>query len=165
MSTPTLTPHTLTPRALGTAELADLVRAIAADPDQWRHLVRYDEAERWWTRLPGPDGVDVWILSWLQQQGTEPHDHGDSAAAFTIVAGTLTELRPDADGALQPRGFAAGQTQTVEVGQVHDVVNRAATPAVSIHAYSPPLDRMTYYRPTSDGLVPTRTVETTEPEE
>lgn len=153
------------PAALTTDELSELVQSIAGRPDEWRHLVQFNENERWWTRLPGPEGVDVWLLSWLDAQGTEPHDHGDSSAAFTIVAGTLTEFRPDAQGALVPQAFATGQTQTVVPGQVHDVLNRGADPAVSIHAYSPPLVRMTYYRETPDGLVATRTVETTEPEE
>jgi hypothetical protein len=151
--------------ALTTAELAELVQSIAASPEQWRHLVQFDRDERWWTRLPGPEGVDVWLLSWLDSQGTEPHDHGDSSAAFTIVAGTLTEFRPADRGGLVAQELAAGRTQTVLPGQIHDVLNRAAEPAVSIHAYSPPLVRMTYYRATADGLEATRTVETTEPEE
>jgi len=151
--------------ALTTAELAELVQSIAASPEQWRHLVQFDPDERWWTRLPGPEGVDVWLLSWLDSQGTEPHDHGDSSAAFTIVAGTLTEFRPADRGGLVAQELAAGRTQTVLPGQIHDVLNRAAEPAVSIHAYSPPLVRMTYYRATADGLEATRTVETTEPEE
>lgn len=152
-------------RSLSTAELRDLVESIAARPEDWRHLVQFNENERWWARLPGPDGADVWILSWLDSQGTEPHDHGDSRAAFTVVQGALTEFRPSARGELVPHELAAGRTQTVAPGQIHDVLNRGASPAVSIHAYSPPLVRMTYYRETPDGLLATRTVETTEPEE
>lgn len=156
---------TTSPVPLGADELAALVRSLADRPDVWRPLVQFTEGERWWTRLDAPDGVDVWLLSWLPAQGTEPHDHGDSTAAFTIVAGTLTEVRPDADGRLVPQDFTTGRTQTVATGQIHDVLNVGTEPAVSIHAYSPPLNRMTYYRSTPDGLVPSRTVETTEPEE
>lgn len=159
-----LTPRPVRP-PLDADELTTLVEAIAARPETWRHLVRFTEGDRWWTRLPAPDGVDVWILSWLPAQGTEPHDHGDSAAAFTVVAGTLTELRPDEAGELLPQDLASGRTQQVEPGQVHDVVNVGTEPAVSIHAYSPPLVRMTYYRQTPQGLVVSRTKETTEPEE
>lgn len=154
-----------TPVTLGTAELTDLVRSIAARPEQWRPLVRYQDGGRWWTRLDAPAGVDVWLLTWLPAQGTELHDHCRSSAAFTVAAGTLTELRPDDRGATVPQELAAGRTQTVEPGDLHDVVNAGSEPAVSIHAYSPPLTRMTYWGVGRDGaLVPTRTVETDEPE-
>ncbi len=36
-------------------------------------------------------GAQVWLLSWLPEQGTPLHDHGTSAGAFTVVRGTLTE--------------------------------------------------------------------------
>ena len=36
-------------------------------------------------------GAQVWLLSWLPQQGTPLHDHGTSAGAFSVVRGTLTE--------------------------------------------------------------------------
>src|SRR4051812_16717950 len=151
----------VTPALLGPDELGELVRSIAARSAEWRPLPRFTEGQRGGARLAAPAGVDVWVLSWLRSQGTEPHDHGDSSAAFTVVAGTLTELRPDAAGTLVPQALGTGHTQTVAPGQIHDVVNRDRGPAVSIHAYSPPLTRMTYYAPTPEGLTPTRTVDTT----
>ena len=36
-------------------------------------------------------GAQVWLLSWLPDQGTPLHDHGTSAGAFAVVRGTLTE--------------------------------------------------------------------------
>ena len=45
------------------------------------------------------------------------------------------------------------------------MLNAGTEPAVTIHAYSVPLTRMTYWARTDDGvLVPARTVETDEPE-
>ncbi|WP_456825827.1 cysteine dioxygenase [Cellulomonas sp. P5_E12] len=150
---------------LGVEELSALTRSIAARPELWQPLVRFQEAGRWWTRLDAPAGVDVWLISWLPSQGTELHDHGVSSAAFTIVAGTLTEIRPDRAGRLVPQEFRAGLTQTVDPGDLHDVLNAGTEPAVSIHAYSAPLTRMTYWAQDAEGtLVPTRTVETDEPE-
>jgi len=157
----------LSPRSdtvLGVAELSALTRSLAARPELWQPLVRYRASGRWWTRLDAPAGVDVWLISWLPSQGTELHDHGASSAAFTVVAGTLTEIRPD-DGRLVPQELGAGRTQTVDPGDLHDVVNAGTEPAVSIHAYSAPLTRMTYWARVAEGtLVPTRTVETDEPE-
>ncbi|WP_456843727.1 cysteine dioxygenase [Cellulomonas sp. P5_C6] len=154
-----------TDTVLGVDELSALTRSIAARTELWQPLVRFRQSGRWWTRLDGPPGVDVWLLTWLQSQGTELHDHGLSSAAFTIAAGTLTEIRPDRNGRLVPQQLRAGQTQTVDPGDLHDVVNTWAEPAVSIHAYSVPLTRMTYWARDADGaLVPSRTVETDEPE-
>ncbi|WP_421733570.1 cysteine dioxygenase [Cellulomonas sp.] len=158
-------PALTTTAPLSVSELSALTRSIAARPELWQPLVRFEETGRWWTRLDGPPDVDVWLLTWLPSQGTELHDHGDSAAAFTIAAGTLTEIRPQRDGRLVPQELPAGQTQTVEPGDLHDVLNTGTEPAVSIHAYSTRLTRMTYWATTPDGrLVPTRTVETDEPE-
>ena len=72
-------------------------------------------------------------------------------SAQTAGGLTATDLRP-------------GRTQWVAPGIVHDVRNVAALPAVSIHAYSPPLSSMTYYRQDWDRLVPVKTVTGREPE-
>jgi hypothetical protein len=151
--------------SLGLDALVALTRSIAARPELWRPKVRFDRDRRWWTRLDGPAGTDVWLLSWLQSQGTELHDHGDAAAAFTVVRGALTETRPDKHGQLVLRRIAAGQTQTVEPGVIHDVLNEHASRSVSIHAYSPRLAQMTYFAWSSGHALPTRTVQTDEPEE
>lgn len=153
------------PPVLDVHALSALTQSIAAQPDLWRPLVRFQESGRWWTRLDAPAGVDVWLITWLPAQGTELHDHGASSAAFTIASGTITEIRPSSDGSLVPQEFTAGQTQTVDPGHLHDVLNAGVEPAVTIHAYSVPLTRMTYWARTSDGtLVPARTVETDQPE-
>ena len=47
---------------------------------------------------------------------------------------------------------------------IHDVVNTGAAPAVSVHAYSPPLRSMTYYATGAYGVRKVRTVLTEEPE-
>jgi hypothetical protein len=49
-------------------------------------------------------------------------------------------------------------------GAVHDMGHTGDVPAVSLHAYSPRLDRMTFYEAGPYGLRATRTVLTAEPE-
>jgi len=164
-ATTTLSPSLAPPATLSLAALAAVTRDLADRPDLWRRLVRFDRGERWWTRLEGPPGTDVWLLSWLRSQGTELHDHGESGAAFTVVVGTLTETRPDPQGRLVPLKLRVGQAQTVEPGAIHDVVNDHAEPAVSIHAYSPRLERMTYYTRAAGRITATHTVLTHEPEQ
>ena len=99
MSAPTLAtpvptrPPTLPGRAR-TSTWPELVAEVAARPGLWEHAVRFDGRERCWTRIDGPAGVDVWVLTWLTFQGTDLHDHGRSSAAFTVVRGALHEIRP-----------------------------------------------------------------------
>jgi quercetin dioxygenase-like cupin family protein len=158
-----MTLHTLD-RRLELPELVALVRTYAEDPAQWQVKVRFTAESRWWTRLRGDDNVDVWLLSWLRDQKTELHDHGGSTAAFTVVQGSLEEVRVSAAGELSAESLRPGRTQWVAPGIVHDVRNVSPVPAVSIHAYSPPLTAMTYYRQDGPVLTPTHTIRGREPE-
>ncbi len=146
-------------------DLVGLVSQVAADPRQWRKHAKLNGAQRSWTRLDVAEDVDVWVIVWGTSAGTDLHDHGDSAAAFTTVRGVLTEIRPDGRGRLLPRKFIPGVVAEVAPGEVHDVTNEHAQTAVSIHAYYPRLTEMTFYTRTSDGLViPDRIVPTALPE-
>jgi mannose-6-phosphate isomerase-like protein (cupin superfamily) len=152
--TPALTP------GLSADELVALVTRIAAEPGRWRPLLRFDAEERQWIRLPAPDGVDVWLLTWLPDQTTDLHDHGDSTAAYTVVLGAVEEDRIVA-GAKRTGRLVAGQTRWLPPHAIHDVRGTVGGPAASIHAYSPPLTTMTWY---DEDLQPFHTERTTEPE-
>ena len=149
---------------LSTHDLAVLVRRLASRPRSWRSLVRFTAAKRYWVRLDGPQGVDIWLLTWLPSQATDLHSHGDSAAAFVVVEGGLTEVRADPLLGTWSTTLHAPAVRIVEPGLVHDVRNDLLTPAVSIHAYSPPLSRMTYYDLQDGHLKPVREPATDEPE-
>ena len=148
---------------LSTYDLAALVRRLASRPRSWRPLVRFTVAKRYWVRLDGPEGVDVWLLTWLPSQVTDLHDDGDSAAAF-VVEGGLTEVWADPLLGTWSTTLHAPAVRIVEPGLVHDVRNGLLTPALSIHAYSPPLSRMTYYDLQDGHLKPVREPATDEPE-
>ena len=154
------------PSRVSRAELATIVRAVAADEQLWLpRLVLPTGGERRWTQLVGRQTVDVWLLSWLPGHSTDLHDHGFSAAAFTVVRGRLNELRLGADGRLHSSRRTPGTVTTVPAGVVHDVHGAGRSPAVSIHAYSPPLREMNYYDLDSYGdLHRIRSVQTPEPE-
>jgi mannose-6-phosphate isomerase-like protein (cupin superfamily) len=154
-----------TGRGLPTWELAGLVREIAAEAAAWQPMVQFGTDERWWTRLRSDDIVDVWLLTWLRGSGTDLHDHGGSRAAFTVVEGMLNEVRA------YPRGDATtistvrpGGIREVAADVIHDVRNPSSLAAISIHAYSPPLQSMTFYDARPSGLHARRTVPTNEPE-
>lgn len=156
----------LRPAALSLSELTTLVRTVAEDPALWRPHVRMPTgADRWWTRLSSDSRVDVWLLSWLPGHSTDLHDHGGSAAAFSVVRGRLVEIRADRSGARTAYTRSPGATTWVAPGVVHDVHGAGSVPAVSLHAYSPPLREMNYYAQTPGGLRVVRTARTDEPEQ
>jgi len=130
-------------------ELANIVSLIASS-EGWIDRVRLRTEQRWYERLfPGPDH-DIWVISWLPGQSTGFHDHGESAGAFVVATGILEEHRPDEQTVV----IRPGQPRAFGPDYAHDVRNVSLGPAVSIHAYSPPLSKMNEYELDGDQLVP-----------
>src|ERR1700733_11473732 len=130
-------------------ELANIV-SLFASSDGWMDKVRLRAERRWYERLcHGPD-YDIWVLSWLPGQSTGFHDHGASSGAFVVATGILEEHRPGKRNHVmhpgKPRAFGPDYT--------HDVRNLSLAPAISIHAYSPPLSEMNEYELDGSQLVP-----------
>jgi Cysteine dioxygenase type I len=154
---------------LNSLQLVELVRFIAAEVDSGAYpFVRYELDERWHRRIYRDWRVDVWLISWMPSQGTQLHDHGGSAGAFTVVRGQLTESRITraARGAvLRDRTLAAGRSVGFDARYVHDVRNIASTAALSVHAYSPALESMSYYDIEDGVLRKLATVITDDPEQ
>jgi len=96
---------------------------------------------RWYERIHHATDHDIWIISWLPGQSTGFHDHGGSVGAFAVASGVLQEIRADGACHIAERGkaFSFGPDYA------HDVRNDSAALAVSIHAYSPPLNEMNEY--------------------
>ena len=138
------------PTSYALADLTDLTRVIADEVRAGRHPVHIDPLRRWYQLLRGDDFVDVWLISWATSQAAELHDHAGSLGALTVVSGRLVEQRWTGTG-LRTRTLHAGRSAGFPLGHVHDVENRAVEPAVSVHAYSPPLTAMSYYNTTPDG--------------
>jgi mannose-6-phosphate isomerase-like protein (cupin superfamily) len=137
----------------GRLRLGHLVGVIAARPASWRDIVRFDASRRWYHRLELTDDYEVWLLSWLPGQSTGFHDHGGAAGAFAVAQGELRErMVPAGQVRASGRTLPAGQVRTFGAGHVHDVVNVWTEPAVSVHAYSPPLTVMRRYELTAGGL-------------
>ncbi len=139
-------------------QLIRLVADLAHDPSYWLRLAHHDPDRRWWTRLIRHEHVDVWLITWPGQEATDLHDHDQSAAALTVVQGRLEHVLASRSGELSRETLSAGTLLSVEPNAVHEVRNPTRLPAVSIHAYSPPLTSMTYFRPHASGLRPVRTV-------
>jgi rhodanese-related sulfurtransferase/mannose-6-phosphate isomerase-like protein (cupin superfamily) len=130
-------------------ELADIVSTFALS-DGWIERVRLRADHRWYERLyHGPDH-DIWVISWLPGQSTGFHDHGESSGAFVVATGLLEEYRPGE----QTLAIHPGKPRAFGPDYAHDVRNVSLAPAVSIHAYSPPLTDMNEYELDGSRLVP-----------
>lgn len=165
------TPTDATVRRTGAAGLA---AALAAAAPRWLHLVAYRPSSRWTHLLPATDaaevldpdlhadlaGAQVWLLSWLPDQGTPLHDHGTSAGAFSVVRGSLTErvVAAGRSGVHENTAeLTAGRVRHFGPHYVHQVVNTQAEPAISVHVYTPGLAWMNTYRIDGPALVRTGT--------
>jgi rhodanese-related sulfurtransferase/mannose-6-phosphate isomerase-like protein (cupin superfamily) len=130
-------------------ELADIVARFAAT-DGWLDRVRLRVEQRWYERLYQGADYDIWVISWMPGQSTGYHDHGESAGAFVVATGVLEEHRPGEQALV----IEAGRTRAFGPEYAHDVRNESLAPAVSIHAYSPPLSEMNEYELDGSELVP-----------
>ncbi|MFL6122136.1 cysteine dioxygenase [Actinophytocola sp.] len=121
-------------------ELRDLVTTIGVQHrDELLAQVRFASPLRWWSRLALTEEVEVWLLSWLPGQHTEPHDHGGASGAFSVVLGSLSETYRYPGGDILQRTHSLGSSIGFGAGRAHQVWNTFPDKAATVHAYSPPL--------------------------
>ena len=121
-------------------ELANIVSLFASSAG-WIDRVRLCAEHRWYERLYQDPDHDIWVISWMPGQSTGFHDHGESSGAFVVASGILEEHRASE----QPLVIPPGKSRAFGPDYAHDVRNVSIAPAVSIHAYSPPLTDMNEY--------------------
>ena len=131
--------------SMGIEELERFVAGLAADGDRWTHLVRHDPGERVYELIHDDPDVNAWLICWSEDQDTGFHDHDTSAAAIHVIEGHVREDRLRLGGGARERVVGPGRTLTVEPEAIHRVLHAGEGPAVTIHAYSPPLARMGAY--------------------
>lgn len=135
-------------RDLGGEELLAVAGEIAARPELWQRLVHLDPDRRTYEQLLRDEHLDVWLLCWSRDHDTGFHDHDLSAGAVAVAAGAVREERlvlgRPVDAPIA-RTVAAGSSFAFGASDIHRVLHAAGEPAVTIHAYSPPLVRMGSY--------------------
>lgn len=134
-------------------ELEQLALDVAADPELWQPLVVVDAHRRRYRLLYEDDRIDVWVLSWMSGQGTGFHDHDLSGVGLSCAQGEVVERQM-----LLPTGATSvpmtpGVSRQGPPGYIHSVAHVAGSPAVTIHAYSPPLVRVGQYRVDDQGIL------------
>ena len=140
-------------RDLDADALSALVDRLAARPEAWRHLVSHRADARTYEQLHRDDHVAVWLICWMNDHDTGFHDHDLSAGALSVVRGAVREERLVLGGPPASRLVSAGQSLTFEASDIHRVSHAGSEPAITLHAYSPPLWRMGAYEVSPDGTL------------
>ncbi len=136
---------------LTTTQLASLARSIADDPARWEHVVRHDPEQRTYALLHQDDDVTIWLICWGPGHDTGFHDHDVSGAGVALARGAVIDERLTAIGAPIQRRLDPEHGATIEPTEIHRIHHPGGEPAVSIHAYSPPLLRTGAYEIAEDG--------------
>lgn len=131
---------------LTATELKRFVAELAAMPELWQHLVRHRSDARVYEQIWDERAVNAWLICWSEDQDTGFHDHDDSAAAILVIEGRVREERLRVNATPDARAIGPGSTFFVPPTAIHRVLHTGTVPAVTIHAYSPPLTRTGAYR-------------------
>lgn len=137
-------------------ELEKLVADVVQRPDLWQPLTVADPERRRYRLLYEDSRIDLWVLSWMPGQGTGFHDHDLSGVGLAVAQGQVIErqmLLPTGATRLQ---LKAGDTRRGGPGYIHSVGWGEGEPAVTIHAYSPPLIRVGQFRVDDAGVLERR---------
>ncbi len=136
----------LTPEAL-----ERFVAELAATPELWQHAIRHASDVRVYEQIWDDEDVNAWVICWSEDQDTGFHDHDESSAAIAVISGQVREDRLRLGDDPRSRTFGPGQVFTVPSVAIHRVLHAGDGPAVTLHAYSPPLARTGAYRLGADG--------------
>ena len=140
-------------RDLERDELIGLVRSLASNPALWRGFVSHDPAQRVYRQLGRDDHVTAWLICWMQDHDTGFHDHDLSSGAVAVAAGQVCEERLVLGGEPSVRTYSAGEAFGFASSDIHRVLHAGTAPAVTLHAYSPPLWRMGAYAVSDGGVL------------
>jgi quercetin dioxygenase-like cupin family protein len=132
--------------SLNPEQLEQFTAALADNPERWEHLVRHSPGLRVYEQIWDDDEVNAWVICWSEDQDTGFHDHDDAAAGIAVVSGCVREDRLTLGAMPLTRELGPGSTFTVPATAIHRVLHAGDGPAVTIHAYSPPLRRTGAYR-------------------
>jgi mannose-6-phosphate isomerase-like protein (cupin superfamily) len=143
----------LDPEAL--TRLACLYASSCVTP--WSEREEPELTERAYELLELSAYFEVWVIHWPTDGLLSLHDHGGSSGALWVVSGALEEGSVSMGRAVHRRTIEAGHGTSFGPEHVHDVVNTGTEVATSVHVYSPPMEKMTFFTLDDAGLSADRT--------
>jgi predicted metal-dependent enzyme (double-stranded beta helix superfamily) len=138
---------------LDVAQLEQLVARIAARPDIWEPLTIADPHRRRYRLLYDDDSIDIWVLSWMAGQATGFHDHDISGVGLVCAQGEVCERQMLLPNGATSVTMTPGVVRSGPAGYIHSVQHVGGAPAVTIHAYSPRLERVGQYKVDDVGVL------------
>lgn len=130
---------------LSPTELDDFVQVLARRRTEWEHLIRHSPDGRVFEQVWDDEEVNAWLICWSDLQDTGWHDHDASAAAIFVLDGQIREERLRLAAAPVSCVMRSGTSFYVPSSAIHRVLHAGSRPAVTLHAYSPPLTRTGAY--------------------
>jgi quercetin dioxygenase-like cupin family protein len=137
-----------------TEELRNLAESLGSDPSTWRHLVRHDPLERVFERVVDEPEVEGWLICWMPGHDTGFHDHDVSSGAVTVLHGQVLEERLTVGRAgMLSEIYSPGETFEFSPSDIHRVSHAGPEPTVTLHVYSPRIERPGAYTVSADGVL------------
>jgi predicted metal-dependent enzyme (double-stranded beta helix superfamily) len=139
-------------------QLERFVAQLAGEPHRWRDLVRHERDVRVYEQIWSDEHINAWLICWSDGQDTGFHDHDESAGAVAVISGCVCDERlvigsDHAEIGGRVRELTAGQRFNIPPTAIHRVTHGGAAPAITLHAYSPPLTRMGTYKVGPHGML------------
>lgn len=141
------------PGVLDVQQLEELSARIAATRELWEPLVVVDPHRRRYRLLYEDDRIDVWVLSWMAGQATGFHDHSHSSVGLACAQGAVVERQMLLPTGATTNRMTPGVARHGGPGYIHAVHHAEGAPAVTIHAYSPPLVEVGQYKVDDSGIL------------
>lgn len=138
---------------LGPAELVEFARALAESLERPNDPPEAQLCTRVYEEIWSDDHVNAWLICWAEDSDTGFHDHDTSSAGIVVLSGTLREERLALSGPPVTRAFGPDSSFHLPASAIHRVRHAGGRPAMTVHAYSPPLRRQGVYRVAADGAL------------
>jgi mannose-6-phosphate isomerase-like protein (cupin superfamily) len=132
--------------SLSHSELQAFVAELAAAPERWGDRIRGASSMRVYELIWSDEDVNAWVIRWQEDNDTGWHDHDESSGGIAVISGRVREERLVLGAEPLVRHLGSGEICTVPATAIHRVLHDGGAPAITIHAYSPPLTRMGAYR-------------------
>jgi quercetin dioxygenase-like cupin family protein len=130
-------------RDLEISELRELAAWLGAKP--WHDLCLDLDTDRSYQELFSGRHLSTWLIHWGETADTGFHDHDLSAGAVHVIRGRVRDERLALGGEPAGREYGPGETFEIAASDIHRVLHVGEQPALTVHAYSPPLVRMGAY--------------------
>lgn len=139
---------------MGVEQLREIAVAVGQRPDLWQEQLHQTTADRTYVDVFTNDHLGVWAISWMADgHDTGYHDHDTSRGAVYVAQGVIRHEHLRLADTPVGEPVPAGQTFAFDATVIHRMRREhGAGRTVTVHAYSPPLERTGQYTEDDDAL-------------